>query len=168
MNSLENRTKTVLSLFCSLAEINSRSFLCDLWPPEHQRTPGPDAGPPDGVHLYGWGGQQAADGQPANAAAAGTPEEGGQQPDGGPEVFLVTTETSGQHRVQRRVVLCQRGPMVEEERYGNTLSWSVREPTSGSWSLLHCVKEWKRLIKVGLNESEIKTKTCSSGNKDLI
>lgn len=69
------------------------------------------------MRLYGRGGQQAAGGQPADATAAGTPEEGGQQPDGGPEVLLVTTETSGQHRVQRRLVLRQRGTLVEEERY---------------------------------------------------
>lgn len=88
-----------------------------IQPSEHQRAPRPDVGSPDGVRLYGRGGQQAADGKPADAAAAGTPEEGGQQPDGGPEVLLVTTETRGQHRVQRRVVLRPRGTLVEEERY---------------------------------------------------
>lgn len=58
-----------------------------------------------------------ADRNHADAAADGTPEEGGQQPDRGPEVLLVTTETSGQHRVPRCVVLHQGGALVEEERY---------------------------------------------------
>lgn len=89
-----------------------------ICPSEHQRTPGPDAGPEDGRRLHGRGGE-AADGNPAAGAtaAAGTPEEGGQRPDRGPEVLLVTTETGGQHRVQRRLVLHQRRPLVEEERY---------------------------------------------------
>lgn len=89
-------------------------------PSEHQRAPGPDVGPPDGVCLCGRGGQQAAGGQPADAAAAGTPEEGGEQPDGGPEVLLAAPETGRQHRVQRRVLLCEGGTVVEEERYQHT------------------------------------------------
>lgn len=84
--------------------------------PEHQRTPRPDAGPSDSVCLFGGGGLQASGRDPADTAAAGTTEEGGQQPDGGPEVLLITTKTSGQHGVQRRLVLGQRGTLVEEER----------------------------------------------------
>lgn len=91
-------------------------------PSEHQRAPGYDAGLHHGVRLYGRGGQHAAGGQPADAAAAGTQQEDGQQPDGGPEVLLVTTETGSQHRVQGRIVLHQRGTLVEEERYGDTVA----------------------------------------------
>lgn len=91
-------------------------------PSEHQRAPGYAAGPPHGVRLYGRGGQHAAGGQPADAAAEGTQQEDGQQLDGGPEVLLVTTETGSQHRVQGRVVLHQRGTLVEEKRYGDTVA----------------------------------------------
>lgn len=92
-------------------------------PSELQRTPRPDAGPQDCVRLFGRGDQQASGGNPTDAAAAETPEEGGRTPekggqhlDGGSEVLLVTAETSSQHRVQRRLLLNQGGTVVEEKR----------------------------------------------------
>lgn len=83
--------------------------------PEHQRASRPDAGPELRQRLHGRGAEAAAGRRPADAAAAR--QKGGEQPDGGAEVLLITTATGSEHRVQERVVLRQRGTLVEEDRY---------------------------------------------------